>query len=135
MWGEPVNGTLPKASFDYQIAPLALERKPFDIYMVDGRWRVPCVMVSFLHAIHTGGNLTSTRVIMHDYSNRTFYGLVKSVATIEREEGLGVVLALKNNVTQDDLYNAWEVRSWLKNYCNVHKISTCSVTDTAKDEC
>ena len=39
-WGNPATPFLPKAPMDYTIQSLATEPKPFDIYMVDGRYRV-----------------------------------------------------------------------------------------------
>ena len=123
-WGYPVKGHLSKASLDYQLAPLAVEQKPFDVYLVDGRWRVSCVMASFLHALQTGGNLTATRVVLHDYTIRTeLYGIVESIATIESRLRTGVALALKHNVTERELYNIWEVRSFLKRFCCCNRFS------------
>jgi hypothetical protein len=117
LWGFPANGSLAKMSYDYQIAPLLTELEPFEVYTVDGRWRVACVMTCFLHAIHTGGNLTTTRVYLHDYSKRkAAYNTVETVATIEKSSGLGVILALKNSATEVDLYNAWEVRVHCKRF-------------------
>lgn len=113
LWGFPTsnsNGSRAKMSYNYQIAPLLTELEPFDVYTVDGRWRVACVMACFLHAIHTGGNRTTTRVYLHDYSKRkAVYGMVQTVATIEKSSVLGVVLALKQSATEADLYTAWEV--------------------------
>ena len=48
-WGNPVKKGLKKNQFDYQIAPLVLEQKPFDFYLVDGRYRTACFCISFLH--------------------------------------------------------------------------------------
>jgi hypothetical protein len=49
-WGYP-RSTLPKNKFNYQISSLLSEiNKPFDVYMVDGRYRVPCIFISLLHA-------------------------------------------------------------------------------------
>jgi hypothetical protein len=113
-WGVPVNdgGTLrattSKMVLDYQIAPLFLEKKPFDVYMVDGRWRVACVMACFLHAMHTGGDLEKIRVIVHDYREReTEYGVVNEVATIEERVGKGILLSLSPNVTEAKLCDMW----------------------------
>jgi hypothetical protein len=114
-WGVPVddNGkrraSTSKMMLDYQIAPLFLEKKPFDVYMVDGRWRVACVMACFLHAMHTGGDLKKIRVILHDFRERTVsYGDVTKVAKIERQVGKGILLSLSPNVTEADLYDTWK---------------------------
>jgi hypothetical protein len=112
-WGQPVsNKTLAKMALDYQIAPLFVERDPFDVYFVDGRWRVACVMTSFLHAIHTGGDLNRIRVVLHDYDGRGgpegSYGAVESIATIEKRSEKAVVLAKRRDVTAADIFNTWQ---------------------------
>jgi len=112
-WGQPVsNKTLAKMALDYQIAPLFVERDPFDVYFVDGRWRVACVMTSFLHAIHTGGDLNRIRVVLHDYDGRGgpegSYGAVESIARIEKRSEKAVVLAKRRDVTAADIFNTWQ---------------------------
>jgi hypothetical protein len=66
-WGYPKdNIILPKSIFQYQLMPLLAELQAFDVYMVDGRWRVPCMIVSFLHASARGADPQSTTVLLHD---------------------------------------------------------------------
>ena len=113
-WGNPVsNKVLAKMALDYQIAPLRIERDPFDIYFVDGRWRVACVMASFLHAIQSGGDMNKIRVVVHDYDVRGgpegSYGIVESIAMIEKRTEKAIVLAIRRNVTKADLFNIWNV--------------------------
>jgi hypothetical protein len=127
-WGNPVsNETLAKMALDYQIAPLRVERDPFDIYLVDGRWRVACVMASFLHAIQSGGDMNKIRVVLHDYAGRGgptgAYGFVESIATIEQRSEKAIVLAMKDGVTNAEIFNAWKVR---RMYCKMKK-EVCSI--------
>jgi hypothetical protein len=65
-WGMPVDPDLSKSVFDYQISPLLAEPLPFDVYMVDGRMRFACLMVSFLHASSRGASWNDTLVLNHD---------------------------------------------------------------------
>ncbi|KAL3910054.1 MAG: hypothetical protein SGARI_002306 [Bacillariaceae sp.] len=65
-WGMPIEPNLPKAIWQYQVAPLQSELLPFDVYMVDGRYRVACVLLSFLHASSRGAPADKTIVLMHD---------------------------------------------------------------------
>jgi hypothetical protein len=64
-WGMP-NQVLSKQPFTYQLAPLIVEPVPFDVYMVDGRFRFPCVLASFLHAAARGADSNSSTVLLHD---------------------------------------------------------------------
>jgi hypothetical protein len=67
-WGYPkdVQHIPSKSVYQYQIMPLMAEREAFDIYMSDGRWRIPCMMASFLHASARGANTNHTIVLLHD---------------------------------------------------------------------
>ena len=59
-WGYP-NRTLLKNKFNYQVSSLLSEKnKPFDVYMVDGRYRFPCVLISLLHAASSGTSSSSS---------------------------------------------------------------------------
>ncbi len=113
-WGQPEsNKTLAKMALDYQLVPLKIERDAFDVYFVDGRWRVACVMASFLHAIQTGGDLNKIRVVLHDYKGRGgpegSYGAVESIATIKKRSEKAVVLAKRHNATIADIFHMWRV--------------------------
>ena len=71
-WGKPAN-ILFKSRFNYQIAPLIVERKPFELYLIDGRYRIGCFCVSFLHAIKYGANMTTVRVAVHDNHRKQYH--------------------------------------------------------------
>uniref|UniRef100_A0A7S1J5R2 Uncharacterized protein n=1 Tax=Eutreptiella gymnastica TaxID=73025 RepID=A0A7S1J5R2_9EUGL len=79
-WGHPTNPNLKKTYFDYQVAPLMLERKPFDVYMIDGRWRIACALLSFLHASAHNAILRHTKVLIHDY-----YSPIWTVKTVQQQ--------------------------------------------------
>jgi hypothetical protein len=65
-WGYPESKDLSKSILNYQLMPLIVEPRPFDVYMVDGRWRLPCMIVSFLHASARGADHSKTTVLIHD---------------------------------------------------------------------
>lgn len=104
-WGyptiKPINA---KMKLDCQISPLFLERDPFDACLVDGRFRVACVMACFLHAVQAGADVNRTRVLLHDFALREKvqnYGAVKTVASVERQLGKGLLaLSKQSNATQ-----------------------------------
>lgn len=65
-WGWPSNQNLTKNVFNYQLEPLIVEQEAFDVYMVDGRFRLPCALAAFLHASARGGDKLQTTVLIHD---------------------------------------------------------------------
>jgi hypothetical protein len=65
-WGYPKTTDLAKSILNYQLMPMIVEPRPFDVYMVDGRWRLPCMIVSFLHASARGADHSKTTVLTHD---------------------------------------------------------------------
>ena len=64
-WGFP-RTKLDKQILDYQLAPLIVEPHAFDVCMVDGRFRFPCVIAPFLHASARGEDCSKTKVMLHD---------------------------------------------------------------------
>lgn len=73
-WGFPLK-KLDKAYLNYQLAPLAAEPEPFDVYFVDGRFRFACMMASFLHASARKGSKDDqqTLVILHDCQRKVYH--------------------------------------------------------------
>lgn len=65
-WGKPQDKGLKKNILNYQLGPLIVEGAPFDVYMVDGRYRLPSALASFLHASSRGGDPAKTIVLIHD---------------------------------------------------------------------
>mmetsp|Transcript_12054 Transcript_12054/g.17567 ORF Transcript_12054/g.17567 Transcript_12054/m.17567 type:complete len:321 (+) Transcript_12054:219-1181(+) len=107
-WGNPTKETLQKIHFNYQIAPLIVENDAFDIYLVDGRWRIACACVSMLHAMNHGGDMSKVMVGIHD-SDRTMYwehfGKVGEV--VQKSEKLWMY-KLRDNVTEVDIFDVWK---------------------------
>ena len=64
-FGRPVQ-SLHKNQYNYVIAPLIAEQCPFDVYLVDGRFRVACGLVALLHASKHGYDAT---ILMHDFTS------------------------------------------------------------------
>ena len=72
MWGRPKEN-LRKSPHNYMLAPLMAESRPFDVYMIDGRWRFGCLLASFLHASSRGLSPGSPTVMVHDCDQRERY--------------------------------------------------------------
>ncbi|KAI2508614.1 O-linked N-acetylglucosamine transferase SPINDLY family [Fragilaria crotonensis] len=119
-WGFPNGSTLPKTILNYQIAPLLVEPSAFDVYMVDGRMRLACMIASFLHASRHGAPHNHTMVLLHDcgWSVKTHKRLDNGTRMVYREghhlldlvhhsgEKL-CVYRRKPNTTDADLLKLW----------------------------
>eukprot|EP00569_Conticribra_weissflogii_P009378 CAMPEP_0171369448 /NCGR_PEP_ID=MMETSP0879-20121228/7360_1 /TAXON_ID=67004 /ORGANISM="Thalassiosira weissflogii, Strain CCMP1336" /LENGTH=278 /DNA_ID=CAMNT_0011877751 /DNA_START=25 /DNA_END=861 /DNA_ORIENTATION=- len=105
-FGNPAE-TLDKNSYNYIVAPLMSEMCPFDVYMVDGRYRPACVMMALLHASEYNHDAT---ILMHDYGNdRPGYKTVEEVCDVIQFSGKRLVaLRRKENATDEMIYNVFE---------------------------
>jgi hypothetical protein len=118
-WGMP-KYPLPKNVYNYQIVPLLAEQDPFDVYLVDGRYRVACVLAAFLHA----GSHANATVLLHDcfppgyvaideieqiqIDARRFYHIVDSLLDLIEHSGSKIcVYRRKSTTTNEQLYQLW----------------------------
>lgn len=115
-WGYPSkeNARATKNILDYQLAPLIVEPEPFDVYMVDGRYRLPCALASFLHASARGGHPNQTTVLVHDcgtsgqQGGRTQYKRADHLLDLETHSGqLLCVYKRKPTTTDEQLAQLW----------------------------
>lgn len=116
-WGYPIETNLSKSVWNYQLSPLVSELYPFDVYLVDGRWRVPCALAGFLHARARGASPQETIVIVHDCKQNP----KRDGRTLEMTNILHQVLDLvdhsgwklciyqrKSTTTDQDLLSLWK---------------------------
>ena len=104
-WGKP-KMQLTKQAMQYQISPLLSELDAFDVYLIDGRWRIACACASLLHARKYSKNAT---ILIHDYE-RTIYHVIEEVATLERlSSGKRklAVLRRRPNVLDSQILELW----------------------------
>lgn len=124
-WGHPADPKLAKNILHYQLMPLIVEEQPFDVYMADGRWRVPCMIVSFLHASTRGGDPSKTIVLLHDcfrkehwdakqgdfpkhLDNRPEYTSADHLLDLVQHSGSRLcVYQRKPDTTDEQLYEFW----------------------------
>ena len=113
-WGRPTIADLNKGPLDYMLAPLMAEPLSFDVYMVDGRWRLSCMLASFLHA-SARGRTESPIVMVHDCDTRPHYHQADHLLELEEvAENSGTRLCVfkrKPDTSDDQL-----VELWMKNY-------------------
>ncbi|KAL7563836.1 hypothetical protein ACA910_019566 [Epithemia clementina (nom. ined.)] len=116
-WGYPKQPLLPKNVWNYQLAPLMSELEPFDVYMVDGRWRQACLLATFLHASYRGrqGAPTSrpaalqprTKVLVHDCSRRQYHRADRLLNHYQAPGGQLCVFERKPETTDAQLVHLW----------------------------
>jgi hypothetical protein len=115
-WGYPKdNNKIPKQVLDYQLQPLIVEPKPFDVYMVDGRWRLACMLASFLHASARGGDPAKTIVCIHDCNTMNEAHLDRSVyhtadellELVDHSQNKLCVYQRKPGTTDEQLRDMW----------------------------
>ena len=99
-WGYPKDETY-KDIWPLYSSAVQEERKPFDVYLVDGRFRVACALQALLHA-HD-----NSLVLMHDF-DREDYHVILTVAELIHKERLLAVLVRKPNVREEDLLLLYE---------------------------
>uniref|UniRef100_A0A7S3L194 Uncharacterized protein n=1 Tax=Amphora coffeiformis TaxID=265554 RepID=A0A7S3L194_9STRA len=111
-WGYPINEKLAKSVFNYQLGPLIVESLPFDVYMVDGRYRLASVLASFLHASARGGDPAETTVLLHDChptnGQRKVYNKANHLLNLTDHSGtLLCVYQRFPNTTDEQLEELW----------------------------
>lgn len=113
-WGYPINDnatTNAKVPFSYQTSPLYVEMLPFDVYLVDGRYRVACLCSSMMHAMSRGADMSAVHFGMHDWG-RAYYAVALEVGYVVHRSELLVILRKRPNVTERDIRGIWEDHIW-----------------------
>ena len=95
-WGRPVNETHRDLWPDYALE-VEKEQEPFDLYLVDGRFRVACAASALLH-----GGQKDSRVLVHDFERESYQVLLKVADNIE-QQGKLAVLHRKATASDDEL--------------------------------
>jgi hypothetical protein len=101
-WGKPENPRLAKNAWQYQVAPLQAEPEPFDVYMVDGRYRVSLVMLCLLHASARGADPEHTIILMHD-CERISYQKNDDILDLVNKSGAKLCVYKRKNTTTDEM--------------------------------
>jgi len=113
-WGNPKQNHR-KNFYNYQIAPLMSEVMAFDVYMVDGRYRLACLVMAFLHASSRGAKPADTIVMVHD-CERSEYHLADQILKLgTKPTGGKICVYMRNEQTTDEQL----VQLWMKEF---HKI-------------
>lgn len=117
-WGYPLE-VLAKQVYNYQSRPLLGEPLPFDVYLVDGRYRMSCIILSFLHASARAADPTATKVLLHDcrvdnngkfqfrWPRLSYYNITKLFDLVDHSGYKLCVLKRKLGSSDADLLEMW----------------------------
>ena len=100
IWGYPVDRKSADLWPFYQIGAVSAET-PFDVYLVDGRFRVACGCVALLH----GG--PQATVIMHDFDRKRYHSILNVTDPVE-QVGKLIVLRRRPSVKEDEIRSLWK---------------------------
>ncbi|QDZ19694.1 hypothetical protein HOP50_03g22120 [Chloropicon primus] len=99
-WGKPVNETHKDLWPNYS-EQVNREQEPFDVYLVDGRFRVACAALALLHG------QKDSRVLVHDFQRSSYQVILEVADKMEQQEKL-VVLRRKATTSDAELLVFWE---------------------------
>lgn len=118
-WGYSIKD-LAKQVYNYQTRPLLGEMLPYDVYMVDGRYRLSCTVLAVLHARARGAAPNETTVLLHDcpvdsatkkylFQNHrhSYHRIAELFDLVDHSGNKLCVLQRKSNTTDDDLLQIW----------------------------
>jgi len=97
-WGKPVEA--PSEKWLNYSAKVNDEKEPFDVYLVDGRFRVACACAALLHAKE------SSYVFIHDFNRAIYQGILEVAEKVGQVDKL-VKLKLKADIPRQDIENMY----------------------------
>lgn len=100
MWGVPVDSSYKQAWSNYS-GHVNREKKSFDVYLVDGRFRVACASLALKH-----GHSRSL-VLVHDWKRSKYHVLLDYAERVEKIGNL-IVLRRRPSVSDNDLLALWD---------------------------
>lgn len=110
-WGYPIEIENHHQKFPSYSRSIFEHDIPFDLVLVDGRFRVSCALSTIEYAMKRNTLRESLRIFIHDFWNRDEYHVVlRFLDTIDRV-GTAGVFRLKDNIDIDDLHERWELYS------------------------
>ena len=128
MFGNAIHTNVSKIPLSYQSTPLYSEMEAFDIYFIDGRYRVACACSAMLHAISRNANMSNVLFAVHDWSTipidkektkektssswRGYDTSLLTIGTIVHKSTKLAVLKVKTNVTAVHIAQIWKENIW-----------------------
>jgi hypothetical protein len=97
-WGAPVDERRIKSWVDYYTQPFILYDFPFELILIDGRFRVACALATAVFA------QPIARVAIHDYELRTKYYAIEKYFDIIDSVGTLYIMRKRSKINCRSLY-------------------------------
>lgn len=97
-WGYPINYENKNKFPDYHSAILQ-HTEPFDLILIDGRFRVACTLNSVKQILVSQKNINATRIFIHDFWDRSEYHVVLEFLDLVDKVDTAGVFSVKDKVS------------------------------------
>lgn len=105
-WGLPVSGEFQHHFSKYSQA-IHYHKQPFDLILVDGRFRVACTIASIIHITEHMHNQEMARIFIHDFWNRPPYHVVLEFLEVVEQVDTAGVFKVRQGVDREKLDALW----------------------------
>lgn len=105
-WGLPVSGEFQHHFSKYSQA-IHCHKQPFDLILVDGRFRVACTIASVIHITEHMHNQEMARIFIHDFWNRPQYHVVLEFLEVVEQVDTAGVFKVRQGVDREKLDALW----------------------------
>lgn len=106
-WGFPMSADFSEQFPAYSEA-IYQYHHPFDLILVDGRFRVACTMTAILHILKTAGHNSDARIFIHDFWNRPHYHVVLQFLEVVEKVDTAGLFKLSRDVNKERVLSVWE---------------------------
>lgn len=103
-WGYPLTQQTDK--FPRYSQAILEHQQPFDLILIDGRFRVACTMAAIQH-IAKHHTQDSTIIFIHDFWNRPHYHAVLEFLDVIKQVESAGVFRVKNDVSSEKVADIW----------------------------
>lgn len=106
-WGFPAS-TANRDKFPGYSKAIQQHEQPFDLILVDGRFRVASTMTAIMHVMDRMENPGEARLFLHDFWNRSHYHVVLEFLELIEQVGTAGVFRIKDGVDRKKVDAMWE---------------------------
>ena len=105
-WGVPVSDAFQNQFSNYSQA-IYRHEQPFDLILVDGRFRVACAIASIIHITEHTQEPEKARIFIHDFWNRPQYHVVLEFLEVVDQVDTAGLFKIKRGVERQKLDALW----------------------------